>query len=78
MHFERSNKLYSKLIEAGVKPEQARIVLPQSMYTEFIETGNLASYARLYKLRIDKHAQLEIRQYAQVIDQTMAELYPVA
>lgn len=58
---------YSGLIAAGVCPEQARSVLPQSMYTEFVETGSLAAYARLCKLRLDPHAQLEVQQYAQAV-----------
>ena len=57
MHYDKSIILYEKLLLNGVVPEQARIILPQSMYTTFIETGNLACYARMYKLRIKKDAQ---------------------
>ncbi len=55
---------YSKLIEKGVAKEQARMVLPQSMYTEFYWTVNARSLMNFLKLRIDNHAQWEIRQYA--------------
>jgi thymidylate synthase (FAD) len=41
MHYEKNINLYNKLLSNDVKPEQARIILPQSMYTTFIETGNL-------------------------------------
>jgi thymidylate synthase (FAD) len=44
---------YEHLLQAGVAPEVARMILPQSMYTEFIETGSLAAYARLCGLRLD-------------------------
>ena len=56
--------LYNDMIENGVAPEQARMVLPQSMYTEMYTTGSLAAWARAYKLRIDSHAQKEIRDLA--------------
>jgi thymidylate synthase (FAD) len=56
--------LYNKMIEDGVAPEQARMVLPQSMYTEYYCTGSLAAWARAYKLRSDPHAQREIQDLA--------------
>lgn len=55
---------YNLLLEIGVAPEQARMVLPQSMYTEYYVTGSLAAWARAYKLRIDEHAQKEIQDLA--------------
>ncbi len=55
---------YKKMIENQVAPEQARMILPQSMYTEYIVTGSLAAWARAYKLRIDEHSQKEIRDLA--------------
>lgn len=69
-------RLYNAMIEKGICPEQARMVLPQSMYTEFIETGSLAAYARLAGLRLDPHAQKEVRLYAEAINNLMAQLYP--
>jgi len=71
-------EFYEMMIEHGVCPEQARMVLPQSMMTEFIETGNLASYARLCKLRLDPHAQKEIQWYAEAIASGMEELFPIS
>lgn len=70
--------LYERLLKDGVCPEQARIVLPQGMYTEFIETGSLAAYARLCRLRLDPHAQKEIRLYAQQISDLLEERFPVS
>jgi thymidylate synthase (FAD) len=55
---------YNSLLEQGVAPEQARMVLPQSMYTSYYVTGSLAAWARAYKLRIDPHAQKEIQDLA--------------
>lgn len=70
--------LYSKLIQDGVAPEQARSILPQGTYTEFMWTGSLYAFARVYNLRIDAHAQWEIQQYAKAIDKIIAPLFPVS
>ncbi len=60
-----ASKFYGRLIESGVAPEQARMVLPQSMYTSYYVTGSLAAWARAYRLRSDPHAQQEIRNLAE-------------
>jgi thymidylate synthase (FAD) len=73
-----SVEAYEALLEAKVAPEVARMVLPQSMYTEFIETGSLAAYARLCKLRLDPHAQREIQEYAEAVSKLMADAFPVS
>ena len=70
--------IYKGLMEQGVCPEQARMVLPQGMYTEFIETGSLAAYARLCKLRLDPGAQKEIREYADAIVELLRPKFPVS
>jgi len=56
--------LYKSMVDGGIAPEQARMVLPQSMYTSYYVTGSLAAWARAYKLRIDPHAQKEIQDLA--------------
>ena len=61
---QKSVDYYNRLLESGVCPEQARMILPQSMYTEFIETASLSAYARLVNLRSVQGAQKEIRDYA--------------
>ena len=75
---EVSVTTYNSMLAANVAPEVARMVLPQTMYTEFIETASLYAYARLCKLRLDPHAQVEIRQYADAIDKQMIEHFPVS
>lgn len=69
---------YEALLKMNVAPEIARCVLPQSMYTEFIETASLAAYARLYKLRTSPDAQREIQWYAREIGKFMEEKFPVS
>jgi len=73
-----SLETYNTLLEKGVAPEVARGVLPQNMYTEFVETGSLYAYARLCRLRLDPHAQKEIRDYAQVVSDLIAPLFPAS
>lgn len=70
--------LYEILLENGVAPEQARMVLPQSMYTEYYVTGSLAAWARAYKLRIDPHAQKEIQDLAKMWGDVIAPLFPIS
>jgi len=77
-HTQKSVELYERLLEQGVAPEIARTILPQSMYTEFIETGSLAAYARLYKLRTSPDAQREIQSYAKSIGELIASKFPVS
>jgi thymidylate synthase (FAD) len=71
-------EFYGGLLKKGVAPEVARGILPQSMMTEFIETGSLYAYARLCKLRLDSHAQKEIRDYADKIHQSLIAAFPVS
>ena len=70
--------LYNKLLADGVAPEQARSILPQGTYTEFVWTGSLYAFARVYNLRIDAHAQWEIQEYAKAIDKLIAPIFPVS
>lgn len=59
---------YNGLLEAGVAPEQARMVLPLNTMTEWIWSGSLMAFARVCKLRLDPHAQAETREVAQLIN----------
>ena len=73
---ETCQGVYSKMLEAGVAPEQARMVLPQSMYTSYYVTGSLAAWARAYKQRIDAHAQVEIQDLAKQWHEVICPLFP--
>jgi thymidylate synthase (FAD) len=77
-HVESSLALYNEMIEAGVAPEQARMVLPQSMYTEWYWTGSLSAYARMCKQRLDPHAQKETRDIAVMINDIIQPLFPIS
>lgn len=69
---------YQRLLALEVAPEQARLVLPQSLYTQWIETGSLSYWARLCTLRLDTHAQEEIRTLARQVADQMAAAFPVS
>jgi thymidylate synthase (FAD) len=75
---EKSIEMYESLLSMNVAPEIARVMLPQSMYTEFIETASLAAYARLIGLRTDPTAQKEIRMYADVLSALLEVFFPVS
>lgn len=70
--------MYSSMLEQGVAPELARMILPQNMYTEFYMTGNLRNWAHFLKLRTDAHAQLEVQEVAQKIANHLWPLWPVS
>ena len=75
---DESLDLYETLLKGGVAPEQARMILPQNMMTEWIETASLAAVCRSVKLRIDPHAQQETREVAEQIAELVAPLFPVS
>jgi len=70
--------LYESMLKAGVCPEQARMVLPQSMLTQWVWKGNLYAWATLYNTRTDSHTQAETRAVAQQIGEIIAPLFPVS
>lgn len=69
---------YDAMIVEGVAPEMARMVLPQSMMTQYIWTGSLMAFAHIYKLRIDGHAQKEAQDFAIALDEVIRPLFPVS
>ena len=75
---ELAMEFYDSLLKKNVAPEVARGVLPQSMYTEFIETGSLSAYARLCALRLSPYAQAEIQEYAQAVCELLESRFPVS
>ena len=70
--------LYTDMIASGVAPEQARMVLPQSMMTEWVWTGNILAFAHVYKERIAPGAQLEAQEFAKELDAVIRPIFPQA
>jgi thymidylate synthase (FAD) len=71
-------ELYKTMLEMGVCAEQARMILPQNMYTEWYWTGSLYAFARVCGLRLKKDTQAETRVIAQQIDELIAKEFPVS
>lgn len=69
---------YQHMLDKGVAPEQARMVLPQNTMTEWIWTGSLMAFTRVCKQRLDPHAQQESQEMAQMIKEIIEPLFPVS
>ena len=69
---------YQKMLELGVAPEQARMVLPQSTLTEWYWSGSLDAFAAMCQLRCASDTQYESRVVADQISEKMSELFPVS
>ena len=69
---------YKSLLDAGVAPEQARMILPQSMMTEWYWSGTLYAFARVCNLRCASDAQYETRIVANLINIECGKLFPIS
>ena len=77
-HCEMSAVLYENMLEIGICPEQARMILPQSMMTEWYWSGTLMAFARVCGLRCKPDTQKETRLVADKIDAIGKEEFPVS
>lgn len=78
-HFYNCADEYKHMIEVlKMCPEQARAFLPQAMMTEWIWTGSLYAWARMYNLRSDSHAQKEVQFYASRVAEEMTKYFPMS
>ena len=77
-HNNQSLMVYKQLLDEGVAPEQARMVLPQSMMTEWYWSGTVFSFAKMCSLRCKDDTQAETRVVADAIDEEMENLYPMS
>ena len=67
---------YKKMLMQGVTPEQARMILPQSMMTEWYWSGTVYAFAKMCQLRMQQDTQQESREVAMQVDEYMEKLYP--
>ena len=74
----KANEVFEKLIALGVAREQARAILPQNVMTKFYATANLRNWVAFLKLRLDPHAQKEIRVLAEQVSEIIKERWPVS
>lgn len=79
-HIESSVKVcletYNTLLNEGVCPEQARMILPQNMMTEWIWSGSLLAFMRICNLRLDSHTQKETQDVAKDIAIHLEKEFP--
>lgn len=75
---EKAQQAYEALLGLGICKEQARAVLPLSTYTEFVATGSLAAWARMYNLRSKPDAQRETQEYAAQVGDILKKHFPVS
>jgi len=71
-------KVYTQMIDEGVAPEQARMVLPQSMMTEWYWSGSLDAFADMCALRCKPDTQYESQLVAHQIDDVMSQKFPMS
>lgn len=75
-HSRTSFQLYQDLLTRGVAKEQARLVLPMTIYSEFYFTCNARSLMNFVALRNEEHAMLEIRKYGEAIEDLWSQAMP--
>ncbi len=75
---DRSYAVYSELNEAGIARELARAVLPVNIYTEWYWKNDLHNILHFLSLRMDPHAQYEIRIYAEAMAKIVKQIAPFA
>jgi thymidylate synthase (FAD) len=76
LHFEASYKLYQELLDSGESKEQARDVLPVSLYKTYWFTVNARSLMNFLSLRNEEHAQEEIRWFATAVEGYFMQIMP--
>ena len=74
--YELCKETYNNMLKEGIAPEMARMVLPQSMMTEWYWSGTLMAFARVCNLRCKPDTQLETQMVANQIDKIGEELFP--
>lgn len=74
--YDKCYEFYQALIRQGVAKEQARFVLPVGIYTEIYVNIDLHNLMHFLRLRLDSHAQAEIRDVAQAMYDISSELFP--
>lgn len=76
-HMERTLSLYHSMLDSGIAKEQARMILPLTMYSEVIWTASAQAVLNFIELRDHDHAQLEIRVYAQAMREMLTKRFPI-
>lgn len=78
VHIADSVRLYEDMLESGIAPEMARMVLPQSMYVTWVWTGSLLAFSHVFNLRIKPNAQVEAQEFAAKLGDVIQPLFPIS
>jgi thymidylate synthase (FAD) len=78
MYLKKATEYYEDLLDEGVAPEMARMVLPQSMMVNFIWSGNLLAFYHVYKLRAGEGAQEEAKVFAHLLHDAIFPEFPIS
>ena len=78
LQFGRPLSVYRRMLDEGVAPEMARMVLPQSTMTEWYWSGSLDAFADMCKLRCSPDTQAETRTVSNIINSEMLILFPIS
>ena len=78
MYIKKCIEMYEDMLDDGVAPEMARMVLPQSMMVNFIWTGNLLAFYHVYNLRSGEGAQEEAVEFAELLKKAIEPAFPIA
>ena len=73
-----AKRAYAEMLQDGICPEQARMILPQSMITEWYWSGSLDAFADMCNLRCASDTQAETQEVANQISERMHKLFPVS
>jgi thymidylate synthase (FAD) len=77
-HIKTLALMYDNMLDSGICAEQARMILPQNMMTEWHWSGTLGAFADMLRLRLDPHTQKETREVAEAIKGLVEPLFPVS
>ena len=75
-HCERALGFYSDMLKSGVAPEEARLILPLNTMTNFVWTGSIMFFHRVWQQRSDSHAQTFAREFAGKLFPALSSIYP--
>ena len=75
---DEAKRVYNNMLEEGIAPEMARMVLPQNMMTEWYWTGSLMAFARVCNLRNKPDSQEETRMITQQMAQHLKDHFPIS
>lgn len=74
--YDTAIRTYNEMLDKGVAPEMARMVLPQSTYTEWYWSGSLYAFSRICQLRLDKTSQIEVQEVARQLSANCSTKFP--